>query len=179
MSYLNNQKNHPKQLLGLALATAMLTTLFAVPSYSGTRSGSFSAAKTNGATIPLTQPQTPPLKANGKIAFTSDRDGNSEIYSVNPDGTGTLRLTFDPGADDYPAWSPDGSKIAYLSLDQSGHYAIKITSASGVGQRTVTPVVFDLSTRNFCGERFSLSWSPDGARIAFRLRQAIARRVPK
>ena len=36
--------------------------------------------------------QTPTLRANGKIAFTSDRDGNSEIYLMNADGT----ISFNP-----------------------------------------------------------------------------------
>lgn len=55
MAYLN--KHHAPQLLCLALATALLTSLFAVTSYSGTRSRSSGVAKTNGATSSLTQPQ--------------------------------------------------------------------------------------------------------------------------
>src|SRR5216117_1165506 len=46
--------------------------------------------------------------SNGKIAFTSDRDGNPEIYVMNADGTEQVRLTNNPGLDDFPTWSPDG-----------------------------------------------------------------------
>jgi len=49
----NNQKNHARQLLGLALATAMLTSIFAVTSYSATRSRSSGVGNTNGATSSL------------------------------------------------------------------------------------------------------------------------------
>ena len=49
----------------------------------------------------------------GRIAFSSDRDGNAEIYLINADGTGLERLTFSSSADTSPAWSPDGQHIAY------------------------------------------------------------------
>lgn len=40
-----------------------------------------------------------------RLAFVSDHDGNSEIYVINIDGTGLKRLTNDPRADKFPAWS--------------------------------------------------------------------------
>src|SRR5204863_2255551 len=48
---------------------------------------------------------------NGKIAFTSD----SLLYTMNADGLGQLQLTSD-GNNHSPAWSPDGSKIAFSRL---------------------------------------------------------------
>jgi hypothetical protein len=42
---------------------------------------------------------------NGKIAFTSGRDGNSEIYSMNPNGTAQTRLTNNPASDFQPEWA--------------------------------------------------------------------------
>jgi Tol biopolymer transport system component len=50
-----------------------------------------------------------------RIAFTSDRDGNYEIYTIAPDGTGLRRLTNSPGNDAHNAWSPDGEWIAFTS----------------------------------------------------------------
>jgi Tol biopolymer transport system component len=52
---------------------------------------------------------------NGKIAFVSGRDGNGEVYVMNPDGTGETNLTNNPSFDATPAWSPDGSRIAFAS----------------------------------------------------------------
>jgi TolB protein len=48
----------------------------------------------------------PTWSADGTmIAFDSVRDGNSEIYAMNADGTGVVRLTISPGLDFEPAWS--------------------------------------------------------------------------
>src|SRR3712207_1151250 len=52
---------------------------------------------------------------NGKLVFTSLRDGNAELYSANPDGSGERRLTASTSQDMEATWSPDGSKIAYTS----------------------------------------------------------------
>jgi Tol biopolymer transport system component len=52
---------------------------------------------------------------NGKLAFVSGRDGNFEIYAMNPDGSGQTRLTTNPATDFDPAWSPDGRRIAFES----------------------------------------------------------------
>ena len=46
-------------------------------------------------------------KASGaKIAFVSQRDGNQEVYVVDPDGSNLTRLTNNPACDSDPAWSP-------------------------------------------------------------------------
>jgi hypothetical protein len=50
--------------------------------------------------------QTPTLRANGKIAFTSDRDGNREIYVMDADGTNQVRLTNNSVVDDHPPGRP-------------------------------------------------------------------------
>jgi len=59
----------------------------------------------------------PPLDVSGGgvIVFYSDRDGSSEIYAMNADGSGLRRLTNDPAEDDSPAISPDGSRIVFLT----------------------------------------------------------------
>ena len=99
-------------------------------------------------TIPArSNTKLPALSMNGKIAFTSDRDGNREIYLMNSDGTNQVRLTNNPGIDDFPEWSPDGSRLAFLS-QASGRDVIKLMNADGTGQTVLTPVIFfDLHQR--------------------------------
>jgi hypothetical protein len=75
--------------------------------------------------------------ANGKIAFVSDRDGNQEIYVMNPDGSGVTRLTNNAAHDVYPAWSPDGSKIAFTS-NRDGNWEIYVMNADGSGATRLT-----------------------------------------
>ena len=58
-----------------------------------------------------------------RIAFVSTADGNSEIYLMNADGSGILRLTRDPAEDIQPSWSPDGKRIIFSS-NRNGKYAI-------------------------------------------------------
>jgi TolB protein len=73
-----------------------------------------------------------------RIAFVSDRDGNEEIYVMAvPDGPATVgsgltRLTYDPGDDLHPAWSPDGECIAFLS-HRNGAYGIYLARPDGSG----------------------------------------------
>jgi Tol biopolymer transport system component len=94
---------------------------------------------------------------NGKIAFTSYRDSNSEIYVMNADGTGQTRLTNNPTSDIEPAWSPDGTKIAFAS-DRDGEFEIYTMNADGTGQTRLT---------NKPSSNADPAWSPDGTKIAF------------
>ncbi len=58
----------------------------------------------------------PAWSPNGdRIAFTSNRDGDYEIYTVRPGGGALTRLTRSPGNDAHPAWSPDAEWIAFAS----------------------------------------------------------------
>ena len=49
------------------------------------------------------------------IVFTSARDGNLEIYVMDADGGNQENLTNNPANDSQPDWSPDGTKIAFVS----------------------------------------------------------------
>ncbi len=50
-----------------------------------------------------------------RIMFSRQADGDYEIYTVKPDGTGVTRLTFSKGNDAHMSWSPDGSHIVFAS----------------------------------------------------------------
>lgn len=91
------------------------------------------------------------------IAFTTNRDGNWEIYVMNPDGSGQTRLTNNTAVDNHASWSPDGTKLAFHS-DRDGNREIYTMNADGSGQLRLTT--------NTSADEFP-SWSPDGTRIAF------------
>jgi hypothetical protein len=90
-----------------------------------------------------------------KIAFVSERDGNSEIYVMESDGSNPMRLTSATANDIAPAWSPSGDKIAFQS-DATGTYQIYIMEANGSN-------CAQLTVYGGCNP----SWSPDGSKIAF------------
>jgi TolB protein len=69
-----------------------------------------------------------------RILFTSNRDGNPEIYVMNRDGTNMRRLTSNPAIDVTPTWSPSGNQIAWVS-DRTGQPHIYVMNADGTGQR--------------------------------------------
>jgi Tol biopolymer transport system component len=90
------------------------------------------------------------------IAFTTKRDGNEEIYSMDPIGHRTQRLTNSPAADRDPAWSPDAGFIAFVS-DRDGNEEIYTLSARRDLRRL---------TRDPGADR-APAWAPDGRHIVF------------
>jgi len=91
------------------------------------------------------------------ILFETTRDGNPEIYMMNPDGSNPVNLSNDSDYDGSATWSPDGTKIAFVT-DRDGDHEIYVMNADGTGQTNLTA--------NPDSDTFPV-WSPDGAYIAF------------
>ncbi len=103
-----------------------------------------------------------------KIVFASDRDRNgsstdythAEIYVMNADGTNQQRLTNSQADDGEPHWSPDGSKILFMSSQDGSmnNWEIFVMKADGSGLTQLTD--------NTVPDRLPV-WSPDGQTIIF------------
>ena len=95
-----------------------------------------------------------------KIAFTSTRDGNAEIYVMDGDGGNQRRVTVNPAVDHYPAWSPDGKKITFVSNRNNvnkDHKQIWVIDADGKNRTRLTDGLRDAYP----------DWSPHGKTIVY------------
>lgn len=102
--------------------------------------------------------QTPAWSPDGrKLAFVSGRDGNSEIYVMNADGSAQENLTRQPANDSHPSWSPDGRKLVFVSR-RDGNSEIYVMNPDGSGLRNLTRTP---------SNDLDPAWSPDGRAIAF------------
>jgi Tol biopolymer transport system component len=93
-----------------------------------------------------------------RIAFTSDRRHNYDIYTSSTSGHDLRRITSNIAQDAFPSWSPNGRRIAFAS-NRGGDWEIYTVAADGVGR----PV----EITHHMGVDSLPVWSPDGSRIAF------------
>jgi WD40 repeat protein len=80
----------------------------------------------------------PRVSPDGKtIVFTSYRDGNAEIYTIDVNGGSLKRLTNSAGDDEAATWNANGSQLAFAS-NRDGDYDIYVMNADGSGQAALT-----------------------------------------
>ena len=101
---------------------------------------------------------------NGKIVFTTNRDGNYEIYTMNSDRNGppstwnVQRLTTNPAEDTDPTFNPEGTKIAFTT-NRDGNSEIYTINSDGTGVQRVT--------NDPGGADYAPAFSPDGSWLAY------------
>ncbi len=116
------------------------------------------------------------IAKDGRVVFTSVRDGDMEIYSMNGDGSDVRRLTNNPGPDGGPFFSADGSKIVFRGRTETGpalddylgllkkalwrptSLEIFVMNRDGSGLKQIT---------NLKSASFAPFFTPDGTQIIF------------
>ncbi len=93
------------------------------------------------------------------IAYSSDESGNPEIYLTDPDGKSKVKITNYADRDGYPAWSPDGKRIAFYAYHGIETWSIHTMKIDGTNRKRLT----------FAENKWdnSPAWSPDGGKIVF------------
>jgi len=106
----------------------------------------------------------PAISPDGKlIAYSSDRDGNFDLFVRQLSGQQTVRLTTHPAPDWFPSFSPDGSKIVFRS--ERGGGGLYVVEALGGAERKIAD-----------GGRLPM-FSPDGSKVAYLVSSALTRQA--
>ncbi len=149
-------RNYPTHRLLLARLALLLLLALAL-------AGSLALPPERGQALATNTPQptqTPLPFAGGLLAFTSEREGMRRIYLINPDGSGLRRLTTSDFEEAYPAWSPDGTQLAFQARARAGAEVVP-----GAWTLAVADVAAGSALLLLPGER--PAWSPDGTQLVF------------
>ena len=92
-----------------------------------------------------------------KIAFHSQRNGNTDIYLLDVADGNVRRLTTHENSDLFPVWSPDNRQLAFYST-RNGNYDLYSIDVDTLALRQLTSTSFSETTPN---------WSPDGTQLLF------------
>jgi Tol biopolymer transport system component len=115
------------------------------------------ACDTRNPLMPVCTPPAPVLM-DEPVVFTSTRDGRSEVYVMNADGSRQVRLTDNSGEDSAPTWSPDGARVVWASARGGVARQLHTMNSDGSDVRRLTSQP---------GTPGWPDWSPDGRHIAY------------
>ncbi len=107
-----------------------------------------------------------------RVAFrvSTGTDPASDIYVANIDATQPRRITHSGRHDTQPSWSPDGKRIAFISIPAgtSGDYLLQTIGPDGSGLKTIVSGVTEMRLP---------AWSPDGNSIAYQTRNGLRQQI--
>lgn len=107
--------------------------------------------------IPTETPVPDPLQSEGSLVYTMRENGQTDLWALTVGQSTPLRLTNHAADDRDPAWSPDGTRVAFSS-NRDGNWELYImeVSSGATTRMTYTP-----------GFEGAPTWSPDGAWLAY------------